>query len=299
VRPTSCNLCHANIDVAPHVARRKDGFEIICCPFCRLLFRASMPSAAELTEIYDAGYFHDDPAQPDREGYADYRADAPVHRRNARKRLRMLSAAQLSRGRLLDVGCAAGFFVAEARRLNWAAEGVDVSEELIGWGTRHVSPNLVAGTFAERDVARESVNVVTMWDYIEHSIDPRADLDRAWEILVPGGLIALSTGDVGSLFARVSGKRWHLLTPRHHNFFFSQSTLTRMLRSAGFEPVSSTHCAAWYSAKHLAYKLESLLARGIGRAASHHLGTARLGQVQIPVNLFDIVTVIARKPATV
>ena len=32
--------------------------------------------------------------------------------------------------------------------------------------------------------------------------------------------LALSTGDVGSLAARLSGSRWHLLTPRHHNYFF-------------------------------------------------------------------------------
>jgi 2-polyprenyl-3-methyl-5-hydroxy-6-metoxy-1,4-benzoquinol methylase len=257
-----------------------------------------MPATAELGEIYGAGYFHDDPTLTDREGYADYRADAPAHRRNARKRLRMLSAQSGQKGRLLDVGCAAGFFVAEAERLGWEAEGVDVSEEMIGWGVHHVSPHIALADFAGYHVPTNSLHAITMWDYIEHSIDPRADFDRAWKLLVPGGVIALSTGDIGSLFARICGKRWHLLTPHHHNFFFSRDTLTLMLVSAGYEPVKSAHYAAFYSATHLSYKLDSFLARGIGRALSRRLGTAKLGNVQVPVNLLDIVTIIARKPTT-
>jgi 2-polyprenyl-3-methyl-5-hydroxy-6-metoxy-1,4-benzoquinol methylase len=255
-----------------------------------------MPYATELTDIYDAGYFLDDPAHSSREGYADYRGDASAHRRNARKRLRMLANIHSGRGRLLDVGCAAGFFVAEAQSFGWKAEGIDVSEGMIGWGKRHVSPNLLVGPFTEHEGVPGGLSAVTMWDYIEHSVDPHADLDRAWQILAPGGVIALSTGDVESLFARLSGERWHLLTPRHHNFFFSCATLARMLRDVGFEPVRSAHDAAWYSAKHLAYKLESVLAGGLGRRVSHRLGTAWLGHVQLPVNLFDIVTLVARKP---
>jgi 2-polyprenyl-3-methyl-5-hydroxy-6-metoxy-1,4-benzoquinol methylase len=255
-----------------------------------------MPSPDELTEIYDAGYFRDDPSQPDREGYSDYRADAPAHRRNARRRLRLLGRSHADQGRLLDVGCAAGFFVAEAQQCGWDAFGVDLSKDMVDWGRGHVSPDLSAGAFTDCDVASRSVTAVTMWDYIEHSIDPHTDLDRAWKILAPGGVIALSTGDIDSLLARLSGERWHLLTPRHHNYFFSQATLVRMLRHAGFELVRTAHYAAWHSAKHLAYKLESFPSRGLGRSLSHRLATAWLGRLLFPVNLFDIVTVVARKP---
>jgi 2-polyprenyl-3-methyl-5-hydroxy-6-metoxy-1,4-benzoquinol methylase len=258
-----------------------------------------MPSAAELTEIYDAGYFRDDPNEPDREGYADYRADEPAHRRNARRRLRLLTSLGSDRGRLLDVGCAAGFFVSEAMISGWNAEGIDVAEDMISWGQRHVSPNLMVGTFSQYDIAPQSFNAVTMWDYIEHSIDPRADLDHAREVLVPGGIVALSTGDIDSPFARLSRSRWHLLTPRHHNYFFSEGTLARLLRETGFEPIRSKRYAAWYSAQHLAYKLESLATRGASRAASHRLGAARFGQLEVPMNLFDIVTVVGRKRTAV
>src|SRR5690242_16385506 len=107
-----------------------------------------MPSAAELTDIYDAGYFRDDPEEPDREGYADYRGDEPAHRRNARRRLQLLASLGSDRGRLLDIGCAAGFFVSEAEQSGWHAEGIDVAEGMVEWGQENVSVNLTVGSFS-------------------------------------------------------------------------------------------------------------------------------------------------------
>ena len=83
-----------------------------------------------------------------------------------------------------------------------------------------------------------------MWDYIEHAVDPRADVERARYRLRPGGLLALSTGDVGSLLALFPLDRWHLMTPRHHNYFFSARTLQLLLRDCGFEVVVVRHPAA-------------------------------------------------------
>jgi 2-polyprenyl-3-methyl-5-hydroxy-6-metoxy-1,4-benzoquinol methylase len=261
------------------------------------MFRASMPSVSELTEIYDARYFRDDPGCPDLQGYADYLSDASSHRRNARRRLRVLAAYRDVPGRLLDVGCAAGFFVAEAEAQGWDAQGVDVSEEIVAWGRAHVSERLAAMPFVRVELTPASVHAVTMWDYIEHSIDPQSDLERVHKILEPGGLLALSTGDVRSVVARWSGRRWHLLTPRHHNYFFSAVTLGRMLRGAGLEVVSEAHNAAWYSMEHLIYKLEALVPGGSGRALSRALRRTGISRVEVPINLLDIVTVIARKPA--
>ena len=256
-----------------------------------------MPASDELAEIYDSRYFRDDPGFSNRRGYADYVGDARAHRFNARRRLRMLEEYHDASGRLLDVGCAAGFFVAEARALGLEAEGIDVSEDMVSWGTEHVTEKLAVEPFAECERPGASVQIVTMWDYIEHSIDARADIERAYEILAPNGIIALSTGDIESRFARWSGRRWHLLTPRHHNYFFGRTTLTRMLDQAGFELVRTAHDAAWYSVEHLLYKLESFGHGGIWRGLAHGLGRMPLSDVEVPVNLYDIVTVVARKPA--
>jgi hypothetical protein len=134
-----------------------------------------------------------------------------------------------------------------------------------------------------------------MWDYIEHSLDPRGELARANELLAPGGLVALSTGDRDSLAARISRSRWHLLTPRHHNFFFSTATLTILLERSGFDVAWRGHPGARYSLAHIAYKLDRSVRVGASGAVSRRVAGSRLGGVSLPLNLYDIVTVVARK----
>jgi 2-polyprenyl-3-methyl-5-hydroxy-6-metoxy-1,4-benzoquinol methylase len=292
---TTCKICRAQL-VAERPVHRKDGFDIVRCDRCGVLQRAVLPTRADLAELYDAGFFKDDSADPDRNAYADYLDDEASHRRAARARLdRLERHLTVRRPRLLDVGCAAGFFVAEAQARGWAAEGVDVSAEMVEWGRAHLSANLSVGSFDDVEAAAAAFDVVTMWDYIEHSLDPVADLERAYRVLESGGLLALSTGDVESPVARLSGNRWHLLNPRYHNFFFGRKTLGQLLERIGFDVETATHPGARYSVAHVMLKLDTLLPAGVARRASLRLGRSAVGRLAVPLNLFDIVTLVARK----
>ncbi len=247
---STCVLCSAPVDVGRDLAWRKDGHDIVRCPSCGLVFRAELPDEQALSRIYDENYFRDRLDAVDRHGYADYVRDAPLHRASALRRLRLLNGRLPQRGRLLDVGCAAGFFVDEARRAGWEASGIDVSEAMVDWARTELRVPVVCTTFARAEVEPAPLDAITMWDYIEHSIEPRKDLAKAREHLRPGGIVALSTGDIGTLSARLAGRRWHLLTPEHHNFFFATGTLRRLLRETGFDVLEARHRAGVYSIAH-------------------------------------------------
>jgi Methyltransferase domain len=272
----SCVVCGG----ALQSALRKDGFELVSCVNCGLLMRERLPDRSELKEIYAPDYFKLDAAHPV-DGYVDYVADADRHRETAQRRLALMGRFASAPGKLLDVGAAAGFFVDEAIRAGWDAEGVDVASHLVEWGRRELGAPLRVGEISQVQ-GPDTYAAITMWDYIEHSLDPVGELAICNELLEPRGLIALSTGDRDSVVARLSRSHWHLLTPRHHNFFFSEGTLGRLLDRQGFEVVWSGHPGARYSVGHLTYKL--------GLRAP-----ARLSRYGLPVNLFDIITVVARK----
>ena len=145
-------------------------------------------------------------------------------------------------GRLFDVGAAAGFFMDEARRAGWDVHGADISPTMSAYGRDRLGLDLRTATFDAVDVTGP-FDCVTMWDYIEHATDPLGDLRHAHDLLRGGGILALSTGDVRSLVGRASGSRWHLLTPRHHNFFFAAANLRLACERAGFEVLSVRHPA--------------------------------------------------------
>lgn len=292
---TTCNSCGAELRVADALAYTKDGYEIVRCPTCGLLFRATMPAPAELGAIYGDAYFSapSDDGEIGATGYLDYVADEELHRVNARKRLDQLRR-HAPPGRLLDVGCAAGFFLDEARRAGWEPHGIELAPSMATWAQERLGLPVERMPFGDAELEPHTYDAITMWDYIEHSVDPAADLKRCHLLLKPGGALLLSTGDVGSLAARLSGSRWHLLTPRHHNYFFQPVTLRRMLERSRLNVVSVSHPAGWYSVSYLAHKLRTMIDRPAVTGLTNRLQTTRMGRLQIPVNLWDIMVVVAR-----
>jgi 2-polyprenyl-3-methyl-5-hydroxy-6-metoxy-1,4-benzoquinol methylase len=288
-----CVLCGGSFARTGHVRWTKDGYDVVRCPTCSLLFRADLPTQAELDAIYGLAYFKAE-ADSGGEGYLDYLADEDVHRSAAERRLDALEDA-VPPGALLDVGAAAGFFVDEARKRGWDASGIDISAPMVEWGRRTLDVPLEQASIAEARAGEGSLDALTMWDYIEHSLEPADDLRRAHELIRPGGVLALSTGDAATFVARISGSRWHLLTPRHHNFFFTARTLAELLRRTGFEIEHLDHRGSRYPVRYLVHKLRTLVPSRALDAVTGRVVESRLGSIAVPLNLFDIVTVVARR----
>ncbi len=293
----TCNLCAGPVDPERDRRYRKDGHDVLLCPACGLLFRADPPDTAELLATYGEDYFSADAGDTKGQGYLDYLGDAALHRLNARKRLARLEQLAPPNGSrsLLDVGAAAGFFVAEARERGWDAEGIDIAESMTAHARDELGVSVATTTLAALEREPESTSVVTMWDYLEHAVDPSDDVGRARELLEPGGLLALSTGDAASLAARLSGRRWHLLTPRHHLYFFTSGTLRRLLEGHGFRVERLAYDSAVYSLDYVVYKLRTMIGLAALERAAERLRASRLSGVTLPLSLRDIVTVHARR----
>src|SRR5262249_34867309 len=154
-------------------------------------------------EIYDLGYFTSESAGGF--GYAAYAADGPGYLRTFRKKVRIMRA-HVPGGRVLEVGCAAGFFLAAAKEAGYEAHGVEVSGSILPHAREVVKrARLFQGTLAECPGEPGSFDGVAMWDVVEHLGDPVADLVRVRRLLRPDGRLILQTQDVGSLARRVLG----------------------------------------------------------------------------------------------
>src|SRR5205807_2536757 len=81
------------------------------------------PEGNKLEALYSAEYFTEGGA-----GYPGYIADERTHRHQARSYLKKIGRLGARPGALLDIGCAAGFFLDEARRRGWDVRGCELSE---------------------------------------------------------------------------------------------------------------------------------------------------------------------------
>ena len=125
--------------------------------------------------------------------------------------------------------------------------------------------------FEEANLEPESFDAVTMWDVIEHVANPRGIVQRAAEVLRPGGWIVLRMP--GATFHRVkarilglwAGRRAVIYSPVIHLSFFSGRTARRLLREEGFEDihVRLTPCE-WNSSTWVANMIRATWRAGAG-----------------------------------
>jgi SAM-dependent methyltransferase len=171
-------------------------------------------------------------------GYTEGEDPAYVSQLEARERtfaasLEEIERAAGRRGRLLDIGTAAGAFVAAARDRGWQAEGCEPNRWLAEWGARHYGVRIRQGSVFDQQYEEGSFDVVTLWDVIEHTTDPRAVLERCRALLKPGGILVVNYPDIGSWIARVLGRRWLFLTSVHL-YYFDRRTIRLMLEKTGY-----------------------------------------------------------------
>jgi hypothetical protein len=125
--------------------------------------------------------------------------------------------------------------------------------------------------------------------------DPRALLRRACALLRPGGVLFLSTGDVGSLWARACGRFWPLLTPPQHLTFHTRRSIVTLVEAAGLEPVEISHPGRYANLGLIALKARESFGAVFAPAAA--LARAlRLEQAAVYVNFGDVLSVVAAKP---
>lgn len=138
--------------------------------------------------------------------------------------------------RVLDVGAAGGSFLATARERGYEPHGCEPSTWMCQFARDHYGLELFPGTVFDMPVAPGTVDLLTLFDVIEHTPDPQAVLRRAHALLTPGGVLAMSYPDYGSLAARILGSRWPFLLTVHL-YYFTPATMTALLRRTGFEPL--------------------------------------------------------------
>jgi len=212
---------------------RERGIDLLRCGGCRHVRSTFVPAS-------EAGYWGADPVGALRPEHVEpYWHDArlPSYREFDRR-----FAAW--RGRLVDVGAGFGYFVRFAREHGWEAEGWEISSAAVDWSRRHVgTEGLHAGRVQDAGIPEKSVDVVTLWDVIEHVEDPVGLLRWTRGVLRPGGLLFLQTPNVDFQLVRARLLR-HLrraphdvllMEARDHLNDFSFRSMRSALDRAGYE----------------------------------------------------------------
>ncbi len=289
LREVPCLFC----GVRDEELRFRDGaFRVVRCRRCGLVYVNPRLPGERLHQMYQEEYWSSDRAKDF--GYTQYLAEKPLYLRTWRLRSRLLARHAPRPGRVLDVGCAAGFFLAVMAEQGWSPCGLEISEPMVRYAREQMRlPDVRRGDLLSVDLPPDSFDLVTLWDVVEHLEDPVAHLRRAAAALKADGLLVLETQNVASAFARLLGRKWQHYKHEEHLYHFDPASLARLLDAAGLAVVSRT---ARYGGKFVSM---GFLVERVGRIhpwLSWILSPLRLlGEASLYLNFRDEMVVVARR----
>jgi SAM-dependent methyltransferase len=279
--PQSCLACGRPTDHS--FLWEKSGSPVFRCTECGL--GSAGKGSFDPKSYYTANFFNGKTEG----GYPDYLSSENVLRAEFRAvvdRARQM----VSSGTLIEVGAAYGFFLLEAKA-HYRVHGVEIAEEAAGFA-RVRGLDVRTGSLTRHFLEEIGpIDVAVMLDVIEHLEHPKATLALCSEFLRPGGIVILTTPDFASALARITAKGWRNMTPPQHLWFFTADSIERMAGAIGLELCRIDH--PW---KRVPLSLiVQLISRYTGLDLPRSVLTS-LSKIGMPVNLFDAMRVVLRKP---
>ena len=147
-------------------------------------------------------------------------------------------------------------FLGMALHHGWRAVGVELSSSLAARAREELRLDVRCGDFLDVPLPAESFDAITMWDFLEHVLDPARVVEKARGLLKPSGYLVIFTIDTASLFNTIAhlmhglfGQRaqqpLELLYDARHNYYFTQASLAGLLDGRGFRIESTVSYRAY------------------------------------------------------
>lgn len=232
---TDCPVCGSNISKSYCT---KDNFQHVKCCKCEMVYiNPRLNKAATLefynspvNEIYNEQKFH-----------ASVEGESPDDRINAHN-IRLIATyftkvvdgqMPLIGKKLIEIGCAKGYFLKQAKNLGADVFGVELNKV-----NAEIAQNSVAGIIYDKDIFElslpsETFDIIYMRDVIEHIHNPIPFMEEMSRLLKPGGMIFLETHNIDGLIHRVVGGKHTCVFGFEHPVHWSYKTLKLALEKSG------------------------------------------------------------------
>ncbi|MCO6499342.1 MAG: class I SAM-dependent methyltransferase [Vicingus serpentipes] len=141
-----------------------------------------------------------------------------------------------SSGRILEIGCATGAFLNEAKAQGFDVVGLDASSNYAQF-TNDLGLDVRHGRLEDVAFQKEEFDVIACSHLLEHIEDPLSFLEQLKAYLKPEGVLFLVVPNEASITNKVLGYKHSTYQQPDHLYFFSKKTLINYLHKAGFEAI--------------------------------------------------------------
>lgn len=204
--PRQCPFCGS---VSPSVFLRPDKLPVAQCHLCRCFYVAVRISEEALQRLYDQ-YWSVTCPRPMTDEMARY-LTATASSRYARDHCLTKLSALMDSWRsktVLDVGCGFGEKASMMKSMGATVVGIDISTHVVDFCNRKLGIQAECTTIEELQAADNSFDVITMFEFAEHPIEPFKAIRSAVNKLKAGGFMVIVTPNA------TAGERWWLTRER-------------------------------------------------------------------------------------
>ena len=277
-----CPLCES--DRLSDMYLDVDGYTITRCLACRFVFVREQVTIQGMIDYYK---------QTDGEDfvYAD-----PRNIENLSyyfRRLKELLEKDGAKGRVLDIGCNAGYFLDVME--GWDRYGIEIPSKWGEMAREKYGDKIHIGTLEDSNYPDAFFDVITLQDSFDHLVDPFESLNLCRRILKPGGRIVIKVHNIECLYARIMGRNFYALIPPSHLSYFSKDTLKLALEKHGYAMAVSTFIPHILFLKTIPYRMSRTNKQSLFYKMYQLLDKSPIGDIKVPKNLHDVITVVGVK----
>ena len=230
-----CTICATPTNSVAYSFKKP--YKMYRCFNCSLLFLQPVPDTEAIRSLYSEDYYKKHNLQ-----YFSDIDDAEIESRLllCQDGVKHEVHPYKKEGRLLEIGCASGFFLKAAQRLGWDVFGVEVSEYAsrfasfrLGLGSRIINKRL-----EDADLPANHFDVIVLFMVLEHMPYPMTVLETAKCCLKPGGIVIMKIPNYRCVESYIFGNNWHQLSFPHHLYIFSPASMDKIIWQLRFKTLT-------------------------------------------------------------
>lgn len=208
----------------------KKTFDLQECASCGFVFTSPRPQNNDLGAFYESDEYisHSNT----KKGLIS-RLYQSVRNRTLSQKLELINSRQ-AKGALLDIGCGTGEFLNVVQNDGWNVRGIEPGDKARQSAIDNYKLD-VRPEEALKDVANNTMDVITMWHVLEHVPDLAGRITELKNILKQDGLLIVAVPNRNSHDAQYYGKNWAAYDVPRHLWHFRPNDIRALFAPHGFE----------------------------------------------------------------
>ena len=226
----SCYCCGKKDE---EVISFKNGLRIVKCKNCGLVYVNPRLSDEDYKKVYDKHYWFERQKGGDQKSLPE-RKDMNL-KAALQDKIKFIQRFK-GEGSLLDIGCSDGALVEAAGRNGYRAMGIEINLELVKYAKKiYHKRKFLYGNLKELKLEQNTFDVVSLFDVIEHYLDPIEELREIYRIMKREGILIIDTITTDDPVFQSNPSGWTHMRPFQHIYLFNKALIRRLVEKMNFK----------------------------------------------------------------